>query len=98
MGRMGGMSMSFDPVSYLMGQQSAGGGGGGGGLVPYTDDPDNQRVTLDKTYNEIAAMVENGVLPYIILANEIGEEVYEVLYLSNYSAETDVQVYFSAIG
>ena len=66
------MSMSFDPVSYLMGQKSAGGGGGGSDV--FIVNLDTVTNTLDQTWQTIHdAFVANKI---VIIAEhyDYGEE------------------------
>lgn len=69
------MSMSFDPVSYLMGQKSAGGGGGGSDILVVHVDDDTQ--TLDQTWQTIYDAIVVGRPACIIWHGGEGGSYYE---------------------
>ena len=61
-------------------------GGGGVEFITETYDDATSTYSLDKTYNEISAMVEDGKLPVIIYT---GESQTTIIFVSAYSTETE---------
>lgn len=45
--------------------------GNSSGLLTYTPDQESETLTLDKTFNEVLAMLESGTLPFLFLDHGI---------------------------
>lgn len=64
-------------VNLVDGQELSPGGGGVSGLVTYTED-----VGIDKTYNELMAMLTSEVVPYFIYGGNLFALCY-IMYNSD---------------
>ena len=73
-------------VSGAWAKATPSGGGGGVEFITETYDDSTSTYSLDKTYNEISAMVEGGKLPVIIYT---GEGQTTIIFVSAYSTYTE---------
>lgn len=92
MARVGGVSMGFDPLSFLLGSKSGGGGsggggsGGGGGVLVVND----VEGVLDKTWQEIY----DAPLAVLVMQNGEIKEFNHVWSVGNYNGTYGV-LFFS---
>lgn len=99
--------MSYTPTTWVTGDivtadklnnlesgvLSVNGGGGGVEFITKTYNGATSTYSLDKTYNEISAMVEGGKLPVILYDNKsVGEINLVSTYYSDYEDETEIYV------
>lgn len=97
-----------DLYDILLAKQLSGGGGGGGngGVIFVTATRNDDSLVLNKTYNELHALLQNGIYPILSLAEDEFTNDYLPLgqistgedYASASFINTDIGILFEGTG